>query len=86
MKLYIGNLPYRISEDQIKELFQDFGEVESVRIILDRETRKSRGFGFVEMPSDQAAEKAIEKLDQFNVMGRNLVVKKAKPRDAEGTN
>ncbi len=80
MKLYVGNLPYRITEGELSELFSTCGEVVDVRIIKDRETRRSRGFGFVEMATEEEGKKAIEELNQKEVMGRNIVVNKAKPR------
>lgn len=81
MRLYVGNLPYRITEGEMRDLFGQYGEVVDVRIIQDRETRRSRGFGFVEMSNEDEGTKAIENLNDFEVMGRNLKVNKAKPRE-----
>ncbi len=81
MRLYVGNLPYRITEGEMKDLFGQYGEVVDVRIILDRETRRSRGFGFVEMSNEEEGVKAMENLNDHEVMGRNLKVNKAKPRE-----
>lgn len=78
-KLYVGNIPWNCSEDDLKELFNQFGEVSFVRIITDRETGRSRGFGFVEMEN---ADKAISDLDNTEYMGRSLRVSEAKEREA----
>ncbi len=80
-KLFIGKLAYSTSEKSLTELFEQFGTVESVAIIMDRETNKSKGFGFVEMADDDAAKKAIEALDGKDFEGQNLVVNVAKPRE-----
>jgi len=78
-KLYVGNIPWRCSEDDLKELFDQFGEVSFVRIITDRETGRSRGFGFVEMEN---GDKAITELDNTEYMSRTLRVSEAKEREA----
>ncbi|WP_035586991.1 RNA recognition motif domain-containing protein [Hippea jasoniae] len=77
--LYVGNLPYATTEEELKELFSEYGEVSSSKIITDRETGRSRGFGFVEMDSE-SAQKAIESLNGVNFGGRNLKVNEAKER------
>ncbi|AEA33588.1 RNA recognition motif domain-containing protein [Hippea maritima] len=77
--LYVGNLPYSTTEDELKELFGEYGEVSSTKIITDRETGRSRGFGFVEM-SDDDAQKAIDSLNGVNFGGRNLKVNEARER------
>ena len=82
MNIYIGNLPYRISEDELREAFESCGEVTSVRIVMDRETGKSKGFGFVEMANQSEAEEAIKKLDGSMLNGRNIRVNEARPRPA----
>ena len=79
MNIYVGNLNYNLQEDELKEVFTEFGEVASVKIITDKYTGKAKGFGFIEMPSDDAANKAIEALDGKDVGGRNLKVNKARP-------
>jgi len=79
-KIYVGNLPFSATEDSIRELFSQHGEVHSVVIVTDRETGRSRGFGFVEMDAANAAE-AIAALDQSDMGGRNLTVNEAKPRE-----
>jgi len=78
-KLYVGNIPWNCSEDDLKELFTQFGEVSFVRIITDRETGRSRGFGFVEMEN---GDKAISELDNTDFMSRALRVSEAKERES----
>ena len=79
-KLYIGNLPYKATETELEELFSTVGQVDSVRIITDRETGRPRGFGFVEMGSDDDAQKAIAKFNEYELDGRALTVNEARPR------
>ena len=81
MNIYIGNLPYQITEDEVKELFAEFGAVQAANIIADRETGQSKGFAFVEMPNNDEALKAISGLDGRDVNGRKLRVNEAKPRE-----
>lgn len=78
-KLYVGNIPWRSTEDDLKELFEQFGEVSFVRIVTDRETGRSRGFGFVEMTN---ADSALSELDGTEFMTRTLRVSEAKERQA----
>ena len=78
-KLYVGNLPFRTTEDELDNLFGQIGSVESVRIITDRDTGRSRGFGFVEM-GDEDADKAIEQLNGTEMDGRGLTVNEARPQ------
>ncbi|EHJ49187.1 RNP-1 like RNA-binding protein [Solidesulfovibrio carbinoliphilus subsp. oakridgensis] len=80
--IYVGNLPFRTTEDSVRDLFARYGEVQSVKLISDRETGKPRGFGFVEMDDDAAADEAIKSLDGADFEGRNLKVNEAKPREA----
>ena len=80
MNIYVGNIPYRLSEEELRELFEAYGTVDSVKIISDKFTGRSKGFGFVEMPNEDEAVKAIEALNDKEVSGRNLRVNKAKPR------
>jgi RNA recognition motif-containing protein len=82
-KIYVGNLPFSATENSVRDLFSQQGEVESVALITDRETGQSRGFGFVEMDSEGAA-KAISALDQYEMDGRALRVNEAKPREDRG--
>ena len=79
MNIYIANINFRATEEELKELFQQFGEVSSVKIITDRETGRSRGFGFIEMPNDQEAKGAISQLNGTEFQQRNLVVSEARP-------
>lgn len=80
MNIYIGNLNYRVREDDLKQVMEEYGAVDSVKIIKDRETGKSKGFAFVEMPNDADAKKAIEELNEAEYEGRQMVVKEARPR------
>jgi len=80
MNLYVGNLSYDLSEAQLREAFEDFGEVSSVRLITDRETGRPRGFGFVEMPDQSSALNAIDSLNGQELAGRRLVVNEARPK------
>lgn len=80
MKLFIGSLPYDLTEDELREAFAPFGEVRSVRIVVDRDTGRSKGFGFVEYTSDDAATKAVEEMNGSSLKGRSIVVDKARER------
>jgi RNA recognition motif-containing protein len=80
MNLYVGNLPYQLTEDELSAHFSNTGEVKSVKIVQDRETGRSRGFGFVEMNSADEGNNAIENLNNVPFKGRALVVNEAKPR------
>jgi len=79
--LYVGNLPYTTSEDDLRQAFEAHGQVSSVNIIMDRETGRSRGFAFVEMPNDEEAQAAIDALNLSDLDGRNLTVNEARPRE-----
>lgn len=79
MKIYIGGLPYQTDEDQLTQIFSSYGEVSSAKIIMDRETGRSKGFGFVEMNDDEAARRAIGELHQAELNGRTLTVNEARP-------
>lgn len=81
MNIYVGGLPYSLTERELEELFAEFGVVSSARIITDRDTRRSKGFGFVEMPNQAEAEEAVRQLEGKEVDGRNLKVNEAKPRE-----
>jgi len=83
-KLYVGNLSFSTSESELHELFSQAGEVESARIITDRDTGRSRGFGFVEFADSAAAEGAITKFNGYEVNGRALTVNEAKPQAPRG--
>lgn len=82
--LYVGNLSFDSGNADIEELFSQAGSVTSVNIIMDRETGRSRGFGFVEMGSDDAAQAAIEQFNGYELQGRTLKVNEAKPRESRG--
>lgn len=80
MKLFIGSLPYEFDDEQLRDLFADKGDVVSAKIIVDRETGRSRGFGFVEMSNDSEGKEAIDSLNGSSVGGRSIVVNKAHDR------
>jgi len=82
-KIYVGNLPWSIRDQQLEEMFSEVGEVVSARVITDRATNRSKGFGFVEFSSSEEAQAAIEKFNEFEIEGRALRVNEAqdKPRD-----
>lgn len=79
-KLFVGNLPYTMNDDQLRELFAEYGEVASASVIIDRATGRSKGFGFVELTEDAAADAAIAKADGSEVEGRRLTVSEARPK------
>mgnify|MGYP000845694978 FL=1 len=81
MNIYVGNLSYNLTEDDLRALFAEFGDVTSAKLIMDRYTGQSKGFGFVEMSDDGAAQKAIDELNGRDVSGRSLTVNKARPRE-----
>jgi len=80
-KIYVGNLPFTTTNESLSEMFSKFGTVGSAKIVMDRDTNRSKGFGFVEMSSDDEAAKAIEKLNGQDVGGRSLVVNEARPME-----
>jgi RNA recognition motif-containing protein len=80
MNIYAGNLPWGLSEEDLREAFEAFGEVASVKIIKDKFTGRSRGFGFVEMPNQEEGESAISALNGKDLKGREIVVNQARPR------
>ena len=79
-KLYIGNLPYSVTGDELEEMFAEFGDIESAVVISDKFSGRSKGFGFVEFADDEAAKAAMEKMDGADVGGRNLKVNEARER------
>jgi cold-inducible RNA-binding protein len=83
-KLYVGNLTYGTNDSDLRSMFEEFGSVESAQVITDRETGRSKGFGFVEMGSQQEAEAAIKGLNGKDIDGRALTVNEAKPREDRG--
>ena len=80
--IYVGNLVWDCTNDELLQLFQQYGQVKSAQVIMDRETNRSRGFGFVEMSNDEEASKAIQALNGFQYKGRPLTVSEARPREA----
>ncbi|HEX8218270.1 MAG TPA: RNA-binding protein [Chloroflexia bacterium] len=80
-KLYVGNLPYSVTEDQLREMFSQVGEISDAAVVTDRYTGQSKGFAFVEMVSDEAAQAAIDKFDGQDMDGRAMVVNEARPRE-----
>ena len=84
MNLYVGNLPYDLSEDDLRAAFAAYGEVASANIITDRETGRSKGFGFVEMPDNSSADAAIKGLNGSALNGRAIKVNESKPRNDRG--
>ena len=80
MNIYIANISFKANESDLKDLFLKYGEVSSAKIVTDRETGRSRGFGFVEMPNQSEGSKAIAELNTFDFQGRELVVNEARPQ------
>jgi RNA recognition motif-containing protein len=80
MNIYVGNLDYAVTEDELKQAFSEFGQVDSVNIIKDKYSGQSKGFGFVEMPDNSEADSAMKALNGSEMKGRNLKVNQAKPR------
>ena len=84
MKLYVGNLSFQTSSEELQQLFSQAGTVESASVVEDRDTGRSRGFGFVEMASKEDGEKAIQQFNGTDLNGRNLTVNEARPREDRG--
>ena len=80
MNIFVGSLSFKLTEAELQEIFEEYGEVTSAKIIMDRETGRSRGFGFVEMPNDDQAKKAIQELNGAEINGRQVVVNQAEER------
>ena len=80
-KLFVGSLPWGVDDAQLEQLFADFGTVVSAKVIIDRESNRSKGFGFVEFEDDEAAKAAIDKLNNSEVQGRTIVVNEARPQE-----
>ncbi len=80
MNIFVGNLNFKLEEEELREVFEEYGEVSSAKIIKDKFTNRSRGFGFVEMPNDEEANKAIRELDGAELDGRNMNVNEARER------
>lgn len=81
MNIFVAKLNFRTSEDALREAFEQFGEVDSVKIIMDRDTGRSKGYGFVEMSSEDEGDKAIEGLNETDLDGSRIVCKKARPKE-----
>jgi RNA recognition motif-containing protein len=81
MNIFVGNLPFSTTEGDLRQLFSEYGTVESAAVITDRDTGRSRGFGFVELASDARADDALRDLDGTDLNGRNIKVNEAKPRN-----
>ena len=81
MNIFVAKLSYDTSDATLRSVFEEFGTVDSAKIVMDRDTGRSKGFGFVEMPNDDEANQAIETLNETNLDGRTIVVKKARPRE-----
>jgi RNA recognition motif-containing protein len=86
MNIYVSNLSFNVADEDLKDFFADYGEVSSAKVITDKFTGKSRGFGFVEMPDEESAKKAIQELDQAVVEGRTIGVSVAKPKEQRSDN
>ena len=86
MNIYVSNLSFNVADEDLKDFFAEYGEITSAKIIMDRATGRSRGFGFVEMPNDEEAKKAIQELDGGVVEGRTISVTVAKPREERPNN
>ena len=83
-RLYIGNLPYKATDEELRELFSQAGAVANVQVMRDTATGRARGFGFIEMATDEGAQKAVEQFHQYQMQGRALVVNEARPKGAGG--
>ena len=81
MNIYVGNLPYSVRDDDLQNMFAPHGEVSTARVIMDRESGRSKGFGFVEMPNSDEAQAAIDALNDSDAEGRSLRVNEARPRE-----
>lgn len=86
MNIYVSNLSFSVQDDDLKGFFSEYGEVSSAKVIMDKYTNRSKGFGFVEMPDDAAAQKAIAELDGGMVEGRAIKVMVAKPKEERSNN
>lgn len=80
MNIFVAKLNFKTSSETLQRAFEEYGEVTSAKVIFDRDTQRSKGFGFVEMPDDEAAEQAISELNETELDGRTIVVKKARPK------
>lgn len=85
MRIFVGNLSFNTSDNDLRDAFTSYGEVASAQVVTDRETMRSRGFGFVEMPDAAAAAQAIQSVNGTDLQGRSLTVNEAKPREDRGS-
>lgn len=83
MNIYVGNLPFNLGEEDLKEIFEEYGEVTTTKVISDKFSGRSKGFGFVEMENDAEANNAIKELNNAEVSGRNIKVNESKPKPAD---
>jgi RNA recognition motif-containing protein len=83
MDIFVGSLPFKMDEKELKALFENLGQVDAVKIIIDKATRQNKGFGFVVMPNEHEALKAIEELNGFEIMGRKIAVSQSVKRDRD---
>lgn len=81
MNIFVTNLHYKVQSEELRQLFEEYGKVDSAKVIMDHETGRSKGYGFVEMPDDTNAQQAIDELDGAEIMEKTIIVKKAKPRE-----
>ncbi|MBR9979061.1 MAG: RNA-binding protein [Bacteroidetes bacterium] len=86
MNIYVGNLAYGIREEELRSVFENHGAVDTVKIIMDRDTGRSKGFAFVEMPNDDESRTAIEQLNGVELQERSITVNEAKPRESRSSN
>ncbi len=85
MNIFVAKLDYNTSSDDLRDAFEAYGDVDSAKVVMDRETGRSKGFGFVEMPNDDEAQNAIDGLNESELDGRTIVVKKATPKEDRGS-
>ena len=83
MDIFVGSLPFKLKEEELKELFEAYGEVSSVKIIIDKQSRQNKGFGFVEMPDEAQARQAIAHINDSEVMGRKIIANTAQPKSEQ---
>jgi len=81
MNIYVGNLNYKVRDEDLKEIFEEYGEVTLAKVLQDKQTGKSKGFGFVEMSNDEEAKRAVTELHEAELMGRKMVVNEARPME-----
>ena len=85
MNIYVGQLPYSVTEDELKEMFSEYGEIASLNLIMDRYSGQSKGFGFIDMPNNSEADKAIKALNKSTLKGREIKVNQAEERRKKST-